>query len=284
MTTLPPLPVRPDDAHKGTFGRVLVIAGGRGMSGAAILAGTAALRGGAGLVYVAAPQGIVPIVAGYEPSYLTIPLPEDADGRISESALSELRHRLPTMQAVAIGPGLGQSDGLERLVGELYASADLPLVMDADALNLLGRSPDRLANHAGPRILTPHPGEFGRLTGAAVSPDPIEREQAAFGFAAVNNVVLVLKGAGSVITDGGRITVNTTGNSGLATGGTGDVLTGVIAALLAQGMDPFAAAQLGVHVHGMAGDLAAAQTSRRGLIASDLLAGLCEAWTALEAR
>ena len=284
IASLPALPDRPPDAHKGTFGRVMVIAGSRGMSGASILAGVGALRGGAGLVYVAAPAGIVPAVAAYEPSYLTIPLPEDADGRIAAAATHEIQHRLETVQAAAVGPGLGQSDDLEQLVGDIYRTAELPLVVDADALNLLSDARERLPEHAGPRILTPHPGEFGRLTGERVGSDPAERQQAAAAFAAENEVVLVLKGAGTVITDGDRLAVNTTGNSGMATGGTGDVLTGLIASLLAQGMEPFAAAQLGVHVHGLAGDLVAARRSGRGMIASDLLDGLCEAWTALEGK
>ncbi len=284
ITAPPPLPDRPEDAHKGTFGRALVVAGSRGMSGASVLAGTAALRGGAGLVYVAAPEGIVPIVAASEPSYLTVPLPEDAAGRIAASALREITARLEPMQAVAIGPGLGQSDSLKSLVAELYATVPLPLVVDADALNLLARSPARLSQHAGPRILTPHPGEFARLTGNQIGSDRSEREQAAIDFAAAESIVVVLKGPATVITDGDRIAINSTGNSGMATGGSGDVLTGLIASLLAQGMEPFAAAQLGAHVHGLAGDIVAARNSGRGLIASDLLQGLCEAWIALEAN
>jgi NAD(P)H-hydrate epimerase len=282
IASLPALPGRPRDAHKGTFGRVMIIAGSRGMSGASILAGVGALRGGAGLVYVAAPAGIVPAVAAYEPSYLTVPLPEDAEGRIAEAAANEILYSLDLVQAAAVGPGLGQSDELEQLVAGVYRTVDLPLVVDADALNVLSNAPARLADHAGPRILTPHPGEFSRLTGERVGSDPVERQQAAAAFAAENEVVLILKGAGTVITDGDRLAVNSTGNSGMATGGTGDVLTGLVASLLAQGMEPFAAAQLGVHVHGLAGDLIAAKRSGRGMIASDLLDGLCEAWIALE--
>ncbi|MCA9024997.1 MAG: NAD(P)H-hydrate dehydratase [Planctomycetaceae bacterium] len=279
---LPPLPDRPEDGHKGTFGRVLIVAGSRGMSGAAILSGTAALRSGAGLVYVAAPEGIVPIIAGYEPSYLTIPLAEDESGRIAESSLNELAERIKAMDAVAMGPGLGQSDGLERIVKDIYEQTSQPMVVDADALNLLSRSCDQLSSHAGPRVLTPHPGEFARLTGKAITGDSSEREQAALQFAAVHQLVLVLKGPGTIITDGVRLAVNTTGNSGMATGGTGDVLTGIITSLLAQGMEPFEAAQLGAYVHGSAGDLMTEIKSERGMIASDLLAGISQAWIELE--
>ncbi|MBX3436882.1 MAG: NAD(P)H-hydrate dehydratase [Planctomycetaceae bacterium] len=284
ITQLPLLPARPADAHKGTFGRVLVVAGSRGMSGAAVLAGTAALRGGAGLVFVAAPCGVVPVIAGYEPSYLTMPLAEDAEGRIDASSLEELSAQIAGMDAVAIGPGLGQSEGLASVVSHLYASVAIPMIVDADGLNLLAREPRQLVRHGGPRILTPHPGEFARLTGVSVGSSREEREQAAAHLAQEHSVTVVLKGTGTIITDGTQIAVNTTGNSGMATGGTGDVLTGLMASLLAQGMDTFAAAQLGVHVHGLAGDLVAVRTSQRGLIASDLLKGLCDAWIELEAN
>ncbi|MCA9073791.1 MAG: NAD(P)H-hydrate dehydratase [Planctomycetaceae bacterium] len=282
INDLPPLPARPADGHKGTFGRVLMIAGSRGMSGAAILSGTAALRSGAGLVYIAVPENILPIVAGFEPSYLTVPLTEDGDGRIAESATEQLRDRITSMDAIAIGPGLGQSDGLENLVSELYRKTSQPLVVDADALNLLARSPSQLTQHDGPRVLTPHPGEFERLTGKKVGTDQSSREQAAMQFATDHEVVLVLKGPGSIITDGERIAVNTTGNSGMATGGTGDVLTGIITSLLAQGMLPFEAAHVGTHVHGHAGDMVADECGERGMIASDLIEGLCLAWIAID--
>ena len=149
VASLPALPVRSDDAHKGECGRVLVVAGSRGMSGAACLAGTAALRGGSGLVTVAVPEGILPIVATYEPSYLTLALPEDSHGRIRVSAMSRLNGALSSQSAVAIGPGLGQSAGLLDLVGELYTSSPLPLVADADALNLLAKRPYLLTRPEG---------------------------------------------------------------------------------------------------------------------------------------
>ncbi len=282
IDALPPLPDRPDDAHKGTFGRVLIIAGSRGMNGAAILSATAALRTGAGLVSVAIPEGIISIVAGYEPSYLTIPLAEDEHGRIAKSSLDELHQRISSMEAVGMGPGLGQSDGLAEVVSDVYQGTSQPLVVDADGLNLLARSPAQLSEHDGPRVLTPHPGEFARLTGEKIDSNSKHREQAAIKFAAEHEIVLVLKGPVTIITDGERIAVNTTGNSGMATGGTGDVLTGIITSLLAQGMEPFDAAQMGAHVHGLAGDIVAEQSSQRGMIASDLLTGLCEAWIDLD--
>lgn len=283
VTTLPAAPLRAADAHKGDCGRVTIVAGSRGMAGAACLSATAALRGGAGLVTAAVPEGIVSIVAGFEPSYLTLALPEDHCGRIRPEALTRLNKVLSSQSAVAIGPGLGQSAGLLLLVRELYANLPLPLVVDADALNLLAKCPESWTRAAGaaPRVLTPHPGEFSRLTGLDLATIQQERSRHALDFARRHQVVVVLKGRETVITDGVSLAINTTGNSGLATGGTGDVLTGLITALLAQGMTPFDAAQLGVHVHGVAGDLAAEELSKPGLIASDLLHFVGRAWCEL---
>lgn len=277
---VPPLvlPDRPADAHKGTFGSALVVAGSRGMSGAAALAGLGALRGGAGLVYVALPEGIVASVAGVEPSYLTIPLPDDSDGRFSDAALPALIDRSAGMDAVAIGPGCGQSDGVRRIVVDLYARIECPLVVDADALNLMARNPASLPRHAGSRILTPHPGEFARLTGNDTQTVQAERQSLAERFAAENGVIVVLKGRETVVTDGEATFINSTGNSGMATGGSGDVLTGVIAALLAQGLPALEAARTGGYLHGLAGDLAAAHFSEPGLMASDLTRYLGRAW------
>ncbi len=285
---LPDPPARPADGHKGTFGRVLIIGGSRGMSGAPCLSGLAALRGGAGLVAVAVPAGIVPIVAGVEPSYMTIPLPEDEEGRIAFDAWRTLRPHVERADAVAIGPGLGTSDGLRSLVQWLLETSAGPLVVDADGLNALSLLPalweERSAGDSATRpawVLTPHPGEFARLTGRPAPSAPNEREQAAAEFAASRRVVLLLKGRHSIVTDGTRLAVNQTGNSGMGTGGTGDILTGLIASLLAQGMTAFDAAQLGSHLHGLAGDLAAAELSEPGLIASDLPRYLGRAWLKL---
>jgi ADP-dependent NAD(P)H-hydrate dehydratase len=278
VTSLPSLPERPTDGHKGTFGRVLIIAGSRGMSGAACLCGKAALRGGSGLVFVATPHSTQPIVAGYEPSYLTIPLAEDETGRIDAAVLATLLEHSQGMDAIALGPGLGQSTGLKLLVHELYRSLEQPMVVDADALNLLAKSPTGLGEHGGPRVLTPHVGEFARLTGLSIGEIQADRQQIAGRFAAQHNVILLLKGPGTLITDGAQFALNTTGNSGMGTGGTGDVLTGLIASLLGQGMAPFEAAHLGAFVHGAAGDRAAVIHTERSLIASDLLDYLPSAW------
>lgn len=294
---LPTLPPRPLAAHKGTFGRVLIIGGSRGMSGAPSLAGLGALRGGAGLVYVAVPSEILPIVASVEPSYLTIPLATDEEhGGLSAGGLTGLRAACAGKDAIAIGPGLGTSPDVTTIVTSLFVELPQPMVFDADALNVLATSgsasdvipalsPEGQGGKAaerGPRILTPHPGEFARLIGSDIKNVQSQRAKLAAEFAAAHRVVVVLKGQGTIITDGDRVAVNRTGNPGLATGGTGDVLTGLIAALLAQGLEPFEAAQLGAHLHGLAGDLAAAELSQPGLIASDLPRFLTLAWRKFE--
>jgi NAD(P)H-hydrate epimerase len=268
---LPGLPPRPADSHKGTFGRVLIVAGSRGMSGAAVLCGGAALRGGAGLVYVAVPVEVQPLVAGANPCYLTAALPQDEDGQLSDRAEADLLTLAASKDVVALGPGLGQGPALTALVASVVGRVQAPLLLDADGLNALAPQPERLRGRPGPTILTPHPGEFARLLGTDVAAVQGRRQELAARFAAEHGVVLVLKGHRTVVTDGRRLYHNTTGNPGLATGGTGDVLTGLIAALLGQGLEPFAAAQLGVHLHGLAGDLARDELGEVSLIASDLL-------------
>ena len=279
IETLPTPPTRPAAAHKGTFGRVLVIGGSRGMSGAPSLAGLGALRGGAGLVYVAVPNEILPIVAAIEPSYLTIPLATDEEhGCLSADGLKGLRQACDGKDAIALGPGLGMSRGVTAIVAALFAELPQPMVVDADALNVLASQKTGDSKKAGPRILTPHPGEFARLIGSDIATVQNQRAKLAAEFAATHGVIVLLKGHGTVITDGNRVAINRTGNPGMATGGSGDVLTGLIAALMAQGMEPFEAAQLGAHLHGLAGDLAAAELSQPGLIASDLPRYLAAAW------
>lgn len=274
---LPVLPARQADSNKGSFGRVLVVAGSRGMSGAAVLCASAALRGGAGLVYLAVPAGCLPLVAGANPCYLTIPLPEDPEGKLGE-VLAPVQSALRGKDVLALGPGLGQSPALTALVAELYRSSATPLVLDADGLNALTGCPGGMPrSHAGPRILTPHPGEFARLLGLEIVQVQASRQELALQFAATHELVLVLKGRRSIVTDGRRMYINPTGNPGMATGGTGDVLTGLIAALVGQGLEPFAAAQLGVYWHGLAGDLARAAVGEVSLIAVDLLEYLPQA-------
>ncbi|MCE5301955.1 MAG: NAD(P)H-hydrate dehydratase [Planctomycetaceae bacterium] len=290
-TSLPKLPPRQTDAHKGDFGLALIVGGSRGMAGAVALAGMAALRGGAGLVRLAVPELLLDTVAAFEPSYMTIPLRADAAGRIcagpldriadlAEKAHYQADHLLRSAMdsivewaaqatAVACGPGLGRSKGLDEMVVRLYREIPQPMIFDADALNALATDPSSLAHPGGPRILTPHPGEFARLVGKKLELDA--RNAAAVQLAARCKIVVVLKGHRTLVTDGQRHAFNTTGNPGMATGGSGDVLTGLITALVCQKMEPFDAARLGVYLHGLAGDLASQQMGQVSLIASDLI-------------
>ena len=268
---LPVLRPRPAGSNKGMFGRVLVVAGSRGMSGAAVLSASAALRGGAGLVRLAVPAEILPIVAGANPCYLTAPLSQDTEGRIAKEASGALLTLVEANDVLALGPGLGRSEQLTALVFRLLSEVQKPLVLDADGLNALEGQTVRLQSRPAPTVLTPHPGEFARLLGTTIKAVQDRRQELAVPFAAKNRVILVLKGKGTIVTDGGRVYVNSTGNAGMATGGTGDVLTGLISAFLGQGLDAFAAAQLGVHIHGLAGDLARDELGEVALIASDLL-------------
>jgi NAD(P)H-hydrate epimerase len=269
-SALPRLPERDPESHKGTFGTALLVGGSRGMTGAVALAGMAALRGGAGLVRLAVADACLEVVASLEPSYMTSPLPSDAAGRIAYAALGRIVALAARATVVGCGPGLGRSPGLTALVAGLYQHLAQPMVVDADGLNALAAAPKTLARPGGPRILTPHAGEFARLLG--VDRLPAEQRQArAVEFAARCGVVLVLKGHRTLITDGRREAINPTGNPGMATGGTGDVLTGLITALACQHLSPFDAARLGVYLHGLAGDLAAEELGQESLIARDLV-------------
>lgn len=270
--SVPTLPARSPDAHKGDFGRVLIVAGSRGMSGAAVLCGSACLRGGAGLVQIAVPGEILPTVAAGNPCYLTTPLAQDLRGRFAASAVDELIELTKWADVVAVGPGLGQSEAMPSLLAALFDRAGKPLIVDADGINALAKlSRDQWRDRRAPVVLTPHPGEFARLTGRNNQEVQTHRQELAVEYAAKLSVILVLKGHGTLVTDGARLYKNATGNPGLATGGTGDVLTGLIAALIGQKLDAFQAAVLGTWVHGRTGDLAAERVGQAGLIATDLL-------------
>jgi NAD(P)H-hydrate epimerase len=254
------------------------------MAGAAALVGAAALRSGAGLVRVASPAEVQPTVASFEPSYMTYPLENDADGLIRyKPARRVLGRLLERADVLAIGPGLGQSSDIRDLVHAVIEEVTVPTVLDADALNALAGQTDTLAEIRRPVVLTPHPGEFARLTGRSVREIQADRERHAVALAEADHLVVVLKGLHTIVTDGRRIYVNNTGNPGMATGGAGDVLTGVIAALIGQKLPAFEAAVLGVHVHGLAGDLARDQNGEIGLIAGDIVDSLPDAFYHLHA-
>jgi len=269
------LPERPRNGHKGRFGHLLLLAGSTGKTGAAALAGNAAVRGGCGLVTVGTPESVHDILEVKLTEAMTCPLAEES-GLLSRTAQQEISGLLVGRQALAIGPGLGQSDSLAALLIWLLEISSLPTVIDADGLNLLAGRLDLLPKCSGaPVILTPHPGEMARLTGLSVAAIEADRFRVAAQFAAEHQVVLLLKGARTVIAaPDGRVRINGSGNDGLASGGSGDVLTGLIGALLAQGLEPFAAAVSAAWLHGRAAELVAAGQGVAGMAASDLLCQL----------
>ena len=294
---LPRLAVRQRDSSKRDYGRVLVVGGATGMAGAPALAAMAALRSGAGLVDLAAPEGVATIAAGFDPCVMTHSLPARADGTFAHDALEPIAALARRADALAVGPGLGRSEATEGIVGRLWREFPGPAVFDADALWWLARlDREALAAHAGPRVLTPHAGEMrrfladGSATGA--SPTATVLEAAAARLAVECGLVILLKGPDTLITDGSRQARNTTGNPGMASGGSGDVLTGILAALFCQPQagpgaphrfDPFDAARVAAWVHGRAGDLAAADLGELSLTARDLITWLPRAFPAIVA-
>ena len=278
----PRLPKRPVDSNKGMYGHVLVIGGSRGMAGAAALVGASALRSGAGLVRIASAVEVQPTVSQFEPSYMTWPLPQDVEGKIGFPAARDQLERLcESATVLAVGPGLGQSDEIHALVQWVVDSIDQPTVLDADALNVLAGRFD-VSRSKRPLIITPHPGEFGRLIRKPTAEVQADREALAAEFARSHGVVVVLKGTGTIVTDGERVYVNTSGNAGMAKGGAGDVLTGVTAAMLAQHLPAFEAACLATYAHGLAGDIARDQNGEVGMIAGDIVDALADTFSHLD--
>jgi NAD(P)H-hydrate epimerase len=275
------LPARPRDAHKGVFGNLLVIAGSRGMSGAARLVAMAALRSGVGLVKVACPDSIRAEVAAIRPEIMTIGLPETAAGTISAAALEMLKPHLEWADALAVGPGLGTDDSTAHFLRDLLKIVRRPMVIDADALNIIAAH-NLQADLPPDAVITPHPGEFDRLTKSA--PSSLQnRLRAARDLARNRKLCVVLKGAPSVCFDSeGLGMINPTGNPGLATAGSGDVLTGIIASLRAQGLDGYTAAWTGCYLHGRAADLALPETGTASLMAGDVITYLAAAFASLE--
>jgi len=272
------LPRRPRSAHKGDFGRVLVIAGSLGMTGAACLCAEGALRVGAGLVTVGCPVGINDILEAKLTEAMTFPLPETYSRTLDTRALAPILELAEEASVIAIGPGLSREPETAVLVRRLVARVGKPMVIDADGLNALADAAVILEGGHAPAVLTPHPGEMGRLMGA--SPAAVQAKRGHFAQAAADRChsVIILKGACALVAESGRaLTVNPTGNPGMATGGTGDVLTGMVAGLIAQGLLPFEAAAAGAYLHGLAGDLAARRLGQASLLAGDVLTAVPEA-------
>lgn len=280
---LPPLPARPNIYHKGDAGSVLVIAGSSGMTGAGALASTACLRAGAGLVVWAIPRSLNSIAEALSMEVMSLPVPDTPSGAPSMESREILVEAAREADCVILGPGLpvaGDTGELMRLlIPEIYP----PLVVDGGAFSAIGTDMMIIRKRQSPTILTPHPGEMGRITGKTAADVQAKRPDFAGKYAKLSGGVVALKGCNTLVTDGQEVYTNRTGNPGMATAGSGDVLCGIIAALVAQGVPPFPATKLGVFLHGLAGDLAAAETGMHGLIASDIIRHLPDAFKRYDA-
>lgn len=274
------LPARARDVHKRGCGTVLVVAGSRGMTGAGALASMAALRSGAGLVTWALPQSLNLVAETMCIEVLTLPLPETPGQALGIAAREHVVEAAQECDAVVLGPGMVSAGETGELMRLLVPEIRVPLVVDAGALRAVGEDRKIFLRRRAPTVVTPHPGEMSALCGLQTAAIQAEREKTASDYARQARVVTLLKGAGTVVSDGAKVFVNPTGNPGMATAGAGDVLAGVVAALLAAGLDVFDAAALGAYLHGMAGDLAVEETGVHGLIAGDILQYLPSAFCA----
>lgn len=259
--------------HKNDFGHVLILAGSSSMLGAAALVGLAAMRCGAGLTTIGVPKSLNPALQQkISPVIMTLPLPETKEGSLSKTAYSTIMSKVKNVQVLALGPGLSRDEQTQKLILKVIAHCPVPMVIDGDALTALAQNISILQKNTAPKVLTPHPGEMARLTGYKKDSIEKSRKKIASDFAQNYNCTLVLKGHQSIVASAkGELHVNSTGNVGMATAGSGDVLTGMIAAFLAQGLAAYDAARLGVYLHGLAGDLAAKEKTAISLIATDII-------------
>lgn len=273
---------RPDDANKGTLGSLLCICGSYGMAGAAIMAGKAALRCGIGLLKTAVPKSIYPICSSNILESVYFPLEETKSGAISDKNTDFLLSECEKSSAVLIGCGLSVCEDTRAVVKAVITNCTKPLVIDADALNCICNEPEILKSLKAPAIITPHPGEMARLINSTPREVNSDRENTAINFAKRYGVITVLKGAGTIIASpDGKVYINHTGNSGMATGGSGDVLAGIIGSMLAQGATPFKAAAAGVFLHGTAGDIAAEKLGKISMLPTDMTELLPDAFQRL---
>lgn len=285
------IPQRQKYSHKGTYGHVLVIAGSKGKTGAALLTARACLRSGSGLVTLGIPESLSDVFQARVTNEMTLPLPDHGTGMLVPSAIEELFSFVQErrIDALAVGPGIGVSEGTSRLVAEIIRRSPVPVVIDADGVTAIGDEPGLLRRAESPLVLTPHPGEMKRILpperGTTIADIEKNRIDLPLSFAAETGAYLVLKGVPTIVaTPDGRAFVNTTGNAGMATGGSGDVLTGMIASFIGQGLPPADASVLGVYLHGLAGDEAAKQKGEYALIASDIIECLPDAFQSLISR
>lgn len=264
------LPVRARETHKGDYGRILLLCGSVGYTGAAALAARAALRSGAGLIFLGVPERVYPILAVKLDEPIVFPLPDGGSGGLTRKAIPEIERRLASSDACLIGPGLGRSPEIWPVVRSVLDHAACPVILDADGLNAAAGHIDRLRGAGCPLLLTPHEGEFTRLGGDL----SLGREQAAVKLAGESGAIVLLKGHTTLITDGQTVYRSRTGNPGMATGGSGDVLAGLLASLLGQGLAPLEAAAAAAWLHGSAGDAVAAERGEYGLTPGDLIEAL----------
>ncbi len=278
LAQLSPLPKRPPEFHKGDAGRILVIAGSAGMTGAGGMASLACIRSGSGAVLWAIPKSLNTIAETLCLEVMSLPIPETNSGAPSMEAREILVEAARENDCVILGPGLpvaGDTGELMRLlIPEIYP----PLILDGGAFSAMGADMMIIRKRQSPTIITPHPGEMARITGKTIDDIQKKRQDFATKYAKLSGAVVALKGNGSIVTDGKEVYVNSTGNPGMATPGSGDVLTGVIAALVGQGMSPLEATKLGVYLHGLAGDLAAKEKGQHGVIATDMIDKLPDAF------
>ncbi|MCP4643394.1 MAG: NAD(P)H-hydrate dehydratase, partial [bacterium] len=279
----PLLPARPSGGHKGTFGHVFIIAGSLGFTGAAKLAAMAANRSGVGLVTVGAPRPLMDVVGASLLEAMSFPLAATDSESIDVSAVNAALEFAASRQAVVLGPGMSQDPRTREFVQAFVEQCPAPLLVDADGLNAVSADCGVLDRANAPLVVTPHPGEMARLRGVSVADVQSDREACASGFAEEHGCVTVLKGAGTVVAaPGGVCYTNPTGNSGMATGGTGDVSSGLIGGLMAQGTSPLDAALVGTYLHGLAGDIAARTQTRRGMVAGDVIESIPAAWRTID--
>lgn len=282
ITEIPRIPERPPESHKGNYGKVLILAGSRGMSGAALLCGEAALRSGSGLVFLGVPESLNGIYAVGIPCALTLPLQETSEGTLSFKAAETILSFSKDCDAVALGPGISRHPETEELVRKIVPLIRNPLILDADGINALEKRGATLRKRRGPTVLTPHPKEMSRITEIPLNKILQDRKEQAVRWAREFNAVVVLKGHKTVVSNGAYFYINLTGNAGMATGGSGDVLTGIIVSLLGQGFPPLNAAITGTFIHGLAGDMEKWEKGEISLIASDLISSLPRAFMRLQ--
>lgn len=264
-------PKRDTNAHKGSFGHQLNICGSYLMPGAAVICAQAGLKTGAGLVKCAFPKSIYPVMTNHLTQTLFKPLCENEEKTLSIGALNDLTQEFEWSDSIAVGCGLGNNDDTQVIVGQVLKTCNCPVVLDADGINAAVNFIDIIKDRKAPLVITPHPAEMARLTGKTVAEVQQDRIGTAKKFALDNGCIIVLKGANTVVTDGSQVFVNTTGNPGMSMGGTGDMLTGMIASFTAQGISPFNSALAGVYIHGLCGDLCAREISQRGMTVDDMV-------------